>query len=1081
MTARNNRAVRYVFALAAVGAGAVARALMNAVVGPGLPTYITFYPGVMVVALVGGVGPGLLATAATALLVDIWLLPPYGTIGIDNAVDVIGLLFFSGMGAFMTLVAGRYIQIRDSLEERVAARTKELDDSNALLKQQVALIDPARAEVIVAEMERVLRSRRDAVTSPAAPSSDALRVVPSLAGAAVISIGLLVLLGWAFNLETLKSVLPGLASMKANTALCFALLGSALLLRDRRWIRLGLTMIVLAISLLTSAEYLFGVNYGIDGLLFFDPGNPQTLYPGRMVPATAGAFLLLSFGLLLHDVRKREGVWAQETAAVSAGLLGMTAALGYIYDIRQLYGFSSLASMAAHTSLGLIILATGLIFARRDGLARVLIEPGPGTQMARRLLPVAILLPIVFAWLHEIGERTGVFSSPVGAALFAIVMMLSFVSIIWFVASALNSADLGRKETEVQLRNRVELMDHSREALIIRELDGAIRFWNRGAASLYGWSAAEAMGQRVHVLLKTGGLPEDNQEVLEKTGHWDGELVHTTKGDKRVFVESSMTAIRADDGHTLVLKSDRDITERKQAEEALRQSEERYRNLFNSLIEGFCIIEMIFDAEGKPVDYRFLEINSTFEEQTGLHDAQGKTMRELSPEHEEHWFGIYGKIALTGEPARFENEARALNRWFDVRAFRVGGQDSRKVAIAFSDITERKRAETVIVDATVQKRAAQYSRSLLEASLDPLVTISSDGKITDVNEAAIKATGISRQGLIGTDFSDYFTEPEKARRGYQQVFAEGFVTDYPLTIRHKGGKLTDVLYNASVYRDARGNVLGVFAAARDITLQKKAENELKRNRDNLELLVKERTSQLEEANKDLVKSNENLEQFAYVASHDLQEPLRVMSNFSQLLEKRYKGQMDKDADEFIGFIVDAAGRMQKLIIDLLAYSRAGHKGAETSSVDCNMVLDRLVEGMGKTIESVGGTVTHDMLPIITANESSIGQLFQNLIGNALKFRGEEPPKIHIGAKKEGDFWLFSVADNGIGIEKQYHEKIFMIFQRLHPRDRYTGTGIGLSICKKIVENLGGRIWVESQPGKGSTFYFTIRMGGVKND
>ncbi len=393
------------------------------------------------------------------------------------------------------------------------------------------------------------------------------------------------------------------------------------------------------------------------------------------------------------------------------------------------------------------------------------------------------------------------------------------------------------------------------------------------------------------------------------------------------------------------------------------------------------------------------------------------------------------------------------------------------------DITERKRAEEALRDAAVQKQAAQYSRTLIEVSIDPLVTISAEGKITDVNEATLKATGVSRNELIGTDFSNYFTEPEKARDGYRRVFAKNYVTDYPLTIRHRDGRLTDVLYNASVYRDADGNVLGVFAAARDVTAQNRAEAELKRHRDSLEILVKERTTELEESNKDLARSNENLGQFAYVASHDLQEPLRIMASYSQLLEKRYKDKLDKNADEFIEYIVGAAARMQKLIADLLAYSRAGHKGENLEDVDCNEVVHKVVDNMAATIQEAGGSVIYDSLPVIRAHEAGMIQLFQNLIGNALKFRGAEPPKVHVSAKKVSGHWAFSVRDNGIGIEPQYFDRIFVIFQRLHAREKYTGTGIGLSICKKIVDNLGGRIWVESKAGKGSTFHFTVPEGG----
>jgi light-regulated signal transduction histidine kinase (bacteriophytochrome) len=263
-----------------------------------------------------------------------------------------------------------------------------------------------------------------------------------------------------------------------------------------------------------------------------------------------------------------------------------------------------------------------------------------------------------------------------------------------------------------------------------------------------------------------------------------------------------------------------------------------------------------------------------------------------------------------------------------------------------------------------------------------------------------------------------------------------------------------------------------------MTAQKQAEAELKRHKEDLEILVKERTAELEDTNKELARSNENLEQFAYVASHDLQEPLRILASYSQLLEKRYKGRLDQDADEFIYYLVDAANRMQKLITDLLAYSRAGHGSTNKVEVDCNELLRRLVAGMAATIESVGGSVTYDRLPSISAHETSLVQLFQNLIGNALKFRGEQSPTVHVSARQAQGEWVFSVRDNGIGIEPQYAQRIFMIFQRLHARSKYPGTGIGLSICKKIVESMGGRIWVESEPGQGSTFYFTVPVRRV---
>jgi PAS domain S-box-containing protein len=511
-----------------------------------------------------------------------------------------------------------------------------------------------------------------------------------------------------------------------------------------------------------------------------------------------------------------------------------------------------------------------------------------------------------------------------------------------------------------------------------------------------------------------------------------------------------------------------DITGRKQAEEALLEAslQEQAAQYARSLIEVSIDPLVTISPEGKITDVNEATIKATGVPRAELVGTDFSIYFTAPEEAERGYKQVFAQGFVTDYPLTIRHrDGHLMDVLYNANLYKDTHGQVLGVFAAARDVTARKQA-------------SQYARSLIEVSIDPLVTISPEGKITDVNEATVKATGVPRAELVGTDFSIYFTEPEKAEQGYRQVFAQGFVTDYPLTIRHRDGRLMDVLYNASLYKDTHGSVLGVFAAARDVTVQKQAEAELKRHKENLELLVKERTFELEESSRELSRSNENLEQFAYVASHDLQEPLRIMASYSQLLERRYKGRLDGDADEFIDFIVDAAARMQKLITDLLAYSRAGHGSMNKVEVDCNEIMRRLVAGMAHTIESADGNVTFDRLPSIMTHESGLMQLFQNLLGNALKFRGEQPPCIHVSARQAGGEWVFSVRDNGIGIEPQYSQRIFMIFQRLHARSKYPGTGIGLSICKKIVESLGGRIWVESEPGQGSTFYFTVPIRQV---
>jgi light-regulated signal transduction histidine kinase (bacteriophytochrome) len=224
---------------------------------------------------------------------------------------------------------------------------------------------------------------------------------------------------------------------------------------------------------------------------------------------------------------------------------------------------------------------------------------------------------------------------------------------------------------------------------------------------------------------------------------------------------------------------------------------------------------------------------------------------------------------------------------------------------------------------------------------------------------------------------------------------------------------------------------------------------------------------------ELARSNTELEQFAYVASHDLQEPLRMVASYTQLLAKRYTGRLDGDADEFIAYAVDGVNRMQTQIQDLLSYSRVGKKERDFESTDCAAVLDRALANLKVAVEESGAGVTSDPLPSVVGDGNQLMQLFQNLIGNAIKFRNHERPLVHVSAKRGDKEWIFSVRDNGIGFEPQFAERIFVIFQRLHAKSEHPGTGIGLAVCKKIVERHNGRIWAEAEPGKGATFYFAL--------
>jgi len=269
------------------------------------------------------------------------------------------------------------------------------------------------------------------------------------------------------------------------------------------------------------------------------------------------------------------------------------------------------------------------------------------------------------------------------------------------------------------------------------------------------------------------------------------------------------------------------------------------------------------------------------------------------------------------------------------------------------------------------------------------------------------------------------------------------------------GRVVWVDLTVTMVRDAEGKGLYDIAIFDDITERKHAE------------------AALHAAHEELKRSNAELAQFAYVASHDLQEPLRMVSSYTQLLARRYADRLDGDAKEFMAYVVDGAARMKQLIEDLLAYSRVGTRGRQVHEVAVEAPLRRAIANLRAAIEEASASVSFDALPTVPADESQLAQLFQNLIGNALKFRSPSVPRIHVSCSEREREWEFSVADNGIGIEPQYFERIFMVFQRLHNKTEYPGTGIGLAICKKVVERHNGRIWVESVPDQGTTFHFTL--------
>ena len=376
------------------------------------------------------------------------------------------------------------------------------------------------------------------------------------------------------------------------------------------------------------------------------------------------------------------------------------------------------------------------------------------------------------------------------------------------------------------------------------------------------------------------------------------------------------------------------------------------------------------------------------------------------------------------------------------------GEPARMIGTAI-DITERKRAEQALLESE-NKFSILFGESAHPVVLSRL----SDHVLVDVNNAWTELFGFTKAEAVGKTSLELGInrDPQRRTQTINEVRRVNSIRNLEQTLFTKSGRALTTLLSINLITIGGENY--AINSLQDITERKQMEEALY-----------QRTE-------DLRRSNSELEHFAYVASHDLQEPLRKVIGFTSLLSKRYQGRLDAEADEFIGFTVQAAARMQDLIQDLLTYSRVG-RSAEMTTTDCEQVLNEALANLQVEVETSGAQIQHTALPTVMGNERELIQLFQNLVGNALKFHGDSPPEVHIGARRQHNDWLFSVRDNGIGLDPQFSERIFQMFQRLHRKDEYPGTGIGLAVCKKVVEHHGGHIWVDSAPGAGATFLFTL--------
>jgi PAS domain S-box-containing protein len=614
------------------------------------------------------------------------------------------------------------------------------------------------------------------------------------------------------------------------------------------------------------------------------------------------------------------------------------------------------------------------------------------------------------------------------------------------------------KESETKYRG---LLEAAPDAMVVVNQGGEIVLLNVQAEKQFGYRRDELLGQRVTNIIPAGFaerlIADDLRSTEDALTQQIGtgiELIARRKDGGEFPIEIMLSPLQSAEG-TLVTAAIRNISVRKAAETHLAQMEGRYRGLLEAAPDAMVVVN-----QGGEI----VLLNVQAEKQFGYRrdELLGQKVTNIIP------VGFAERLIADDLRSAEDASAQQIGTGIELIGLRKDGgefpieimlsplqsAEGTLVTAAIRNISVRKAAETHLA-----QMEGRY-RGLLEAAPDAMVVVNQGGEIVLLNVQAEKQFGYRRDELLGQKVINIIPVGFAERliaddlRSAEDASAQQIGTGIELAARRKDGSEFPIELMLSPLRNAEGIL--VTAAIRDISVRKKAA---------VVLLQK-----VEE----LHRSNEELGQFAYIASHDLQEPLRMVASYTQLLSRRYKGKLDADADEFIAYAVDGASRMQRLIQDLLAYSRVGTKGKDLTEISSEAALRQAVVNLRGAIEDSGALVTHDILPDVMADEVQLVQLFQNLVGNAIKYQKPGIPEVHVSAAKNGGkTWDFAVKDNGLGIDPQYFEKIFGMFQRLHKRDEFAGTGIGLAICKKIVERHGSNISVESTPGQGSTFRFAL--------
>jgi PAS domain S-box-containing protein len=895
----------------------------------------------------------------------------------------------------------------------------------------------------------------------------------------VFSVGVIAIGGWFSDMENIRPLVASIASTKFNTALCLILSAIALYVVNRKespeWLVKtggGCASAVTIIASLTLIEYMTGVKLGIDQVFVKDMRDE--VYPGRI--ELFACLLFLMIGIILIFLKRSKQHLLTQVLLPLVFFLSVFITFNYISGLGYLESMPFAINTALTSALSIIALCVGIFYSRPLRTLKFSFEKRIASYFAVAILLLGIVFFSFAANNQQLIRSTN--------------LIAHTKDVLFQSALVLNAAqDIETGTRGFLITGREEFLEPFNNG--VDSINGKIaevkRLTENDAAQQRRTDTLSRLVQQ-NVLLR--------KKLIEfKRADYNEPIVATmTIGAEKKLMDSIRAMIAAiQQAEDLSLRNRnletaqtisgaqriitiieilvfltllflffviyRNAMSRNRAEAALRKSEQFIR----SVIDNASISISIRDINGK-----YLLVNKTGQQLLGRSEKEivGKSTADFFPETVADKAGLLDEEVIN-KRRLIENEVQTPGEngilYYNVVRFPLYDENDNVYAVCSlsTDITAIKEAQNAMEKTHRQQQAILNGiQDVMEASNDLICLLDESGKFVQVSGNCEQLLGYTPTELVGRPYADLLVphELEAAKRLEEEVTNGGTLRDSLHRYYRKDGSII-ALFSTVIWSPENETF---FAILKDATERQLTAKQLKELNENL----KKRAAELQ-------ASNVELERFAYVASHDLQEPLRMVSSFLQLLEKKLEGTLDDAGKKYIFFAIDGAERMKTLIQDLLQYSRIGTSKELMVAIDCNEVLQSVRNIFALSIKETNAELIVHPLPVIQGEKAQIHQLFQNLVGNAIKYSSPNAPHIEIGYEDQVSYWQFYVKDQGIGINPKFFEKIFVIFQRLHNKTEYSGTGIGLAICKKIVERHGGSIWVESELGKGSTFFIRL--------